>query len=39
MSLLAFMATIALGSVAVVLIFELWPKDWIDALMKDIWGK
>lgn len=42
MSLLAFAAAIGLGSVAVIIIFEMWP-DWLSglwrALQHDLWGK
>jgi hypothetical protein len=43
MSPLAGLAAIGLGSVAVIIIFELWPRDWLSALWADLssiwWGK
>lgn len=42
MSPLAGMAALGLGSVAVIIIFEMWP-DWLSglwqALQHDLWGK
>jgi hypothetical protein len=40
---LALAAALGLGSVAVIIIFELWPRDWLSALWRDLssvwWGK
>lgn len=38
MSVFGWMAAIGLGSVAVVLIYDLWGRDWWAGLWRDVWA-